>query len=261
METSAASDSHFRIRCGESVKYVIVAPETFDDDELLMALDCLPPLPYDKDEWNFARVSRTAGDPKLHVSLDFRPLRGLSESWHPQCIDILSLEKVNLLSVNTFECILKDEPTQNDQISADSRTYVAKIARFEWEIPRLERETHAYQVIQHTDIGPRFLGHIHEQGRIIGFLLEKLDGRPAGIEDLSQCQEVLGRYHGLGLIHGDVNRYNFIIGESRVKMVDFEHYQETSSQEQMNSEMLSLPSELEDESGRGAGFLTDDEED
>lgn len=48
---------------------------------------------------------------------------------------------------------------------------------------------------------------------MIGFVLEKLAGRAAGVEDLGACQEVLGRLHGMGVVHGDVNRFNFLVGE------------------------------------------------
>lgn len=59
----------------------------------------------------------------------------------------------------------------------------------------------------------------------------KVDGHRASIKDSSQYEEILGRFHRLGLIHGDVNRYNFIIGQSWVKIIDFKHYQETNNQE------------------------------
>lgn len=43
-------------------------------------------------------------------------------------------------------------------------------------------------------------------------------------------------------------------------MIDFEKCQETQDEELLNGEMLRLPTELEDTSGRGAGFITDDED-
>jgi hypothetical protein len=49
-------------------------------------------------------------------------------------------------------------------------TIIAKIARFEWEIPRIERETSAYRLLDGSGLAPRFLGHIHENGRIVVFL-------------------------------------------------------------------------------------------
>ncbi|KAL1874330.1 hypothetical protein Daus18300_003694 [Diaporthe australafricana] len=157
------------------------------------------------------------------------------------------------LTANTFECVRKGQ-------SVFSQLHIAKIAYFEWEIPNIERETHIYRLLQQTDITPRFLGHIHEEGRVIGFLPEKLDGVSAGIEHHSRCAEILGRLHQVELLHGDVNRYNFISGQSRTKMIDFEQCQKLQDRKLMESEILSLPSQLQDESGHGAGFPTDDEE-
>jgi predicted Ser/Thr protein kinase len=39
---------------------------------------------------------------------------------------------------------------------------IVKIARFEWEIPRLEQETRAYQLLEGSGLAPRFLGHVSE---------------------------------------------------------------------------------------------------
>lgn len=75
---------------------------------------------------------------------------------------------------------------------------IAKIARFEWEVPRIERETIAYQLLEGSGPAPRFLAHIHENGRIMGFLLEKLEGRHASIQDLSACEAVPKSFHERG---------------------------------------------------------------
>lgn len=48
---------------------------------------------------------------------------------------------------------------------------VAKFARFEWEIGYMENEARAYQWLRDSGIGPRFLGHLVEHGRVIGFLM------------------------------------------------------------------------------------------
>lgn len=132
---------------------------------------------------------------------------------------------------------------------------IAKIARFEWEVPRIEQETRAYQLLEGSGLAPRFLGHVHEDGRVMGFLLEKLEGRPASLQDLSVCEAALGKLHGLGLLHGDVNRYNFLVTEDGVKLIDFERVQENASPESMSKELGSLHAELVDESGRGGGFI------
>lgn len=74
---------------------------------------------------------------------------------------------------------------------------IAKFARFEWEIPRLSQETRACRMLESTGLAPRFLGHINEHGRVIGFVLEKLEGRDADIEVLKACQDSIQRVHDI----------------------------------------------------------------
>ncbi|KAH8680573.1 alpha-galactosidase A [Xylariales sp. PMI_506] len=250
METSTRDHSYFRIRLGEWVKYVIVAPGTLDSGDLFMPLFSLPPLPYNEDGWTVAHVFRCTESQELKFTLENRTLAGVRDTWHHETVDCQSLERVRLLKMNVFECVRKDHPKPGS-------TVIAKFARFEWEIPRIERETRAYRLLEGKGIGPQFLGHIHERGRVIGFLLEKLHGSFAAIEQLSWCQGVLGRFHQLGLLHGDINRYNFIVDKDGAKLVDFENYQDTQDIELMRKEMLALPSALQDESERGAAFNTD----
>jgi RIO-like serine/threonine protein kinase len=89
----------------------------------------------------------------------------------------------------------------------------------------------------------------------MGFLLGKMEGRPASIQDLDICEVALGKLHELGYSHGDVNRYNFVVAEKGVKTVDFECLQENASPDSMYEELGSLCVRLTDESGLGGGFI------
>jgi hypothetical protein len=77
-------------------------------------------------------------------------------------------------------------------------------------------------------VAPAFLGHLIENGRVIGLWLEKVDGGFASIDDLPQYKKALCGLHGMGLVHGDVNRFNFIVDRSsgHVRMIGFEHAEE-----------------------------------
>ncbi|KAJ5534306.1 hypothetical protein N7527_000560 [Penicillium freii] len=79
---------------------------------------------------------------------------------------------------------------------------VVKFARFDWEIGYMEGETASYQLIEGCDIGPRFLGHLFEDGCVIGFLMERIaNARHAGPRDLDICQQTLARLHwGLSMV-------------------------------------------------------------
>lgn len=137
-----------------------------------------------------------------------------------------------------------------------------KITQWWWEIPRSQNETWAYSILtryhqKHPDespIAPKVLGHLMENGRAMGILLEKIDEDSASIEDLDGCKEVVEKIHGMGLVHGDVNRYNFIIDRSEdkeyVQMVDFESV-EDYEEEAAKLELAVLPFKLEEDSGRG----------
>jgi hypothetical protein len=142
---------------------------------------------------------------------------------------------------------------------------IAKIACFKWDVARIERETWAYSIVarHHSEhineppITPNFLGHLTENGRIMGFLLQKVDGEPACVDDLGSCEALLRRLHRLGLLHGDVNRYNFVVdrvSRSGMRLVDLE-YAEEFDEELARVELLSLPAELAEETGRGAAVV------
>lgn len=87
-------------------------------------------------------------------------------------------------------------------------------------------------------------------------LLEKLeDRRNAGIDDLPDCERALERLHNLGVLHGEVNRHNFLVANDGVKLIDFERSQEDATELSKTLEMQGLRAELSDQSGRGAGFV------
>lgn len=123
--------------------------------------------------------------------------------------------------------------------------------------PGVQNETAAYAVIsqyqsQHPSeppIAPNFLGHLTENGRAMGVLLEKVNGEFASIEDQGKCED--RRLHGMGLIHGDINRYNFLVDSDEiVRMVDFEHAEDREDGS-AREELGASPFELAEVSGRG----------
>ncbi|KAF3070624.1 alpha-galactosidase A [Daldinia childiae] len=250
-------ESEYRLRIGNQVKYLVVSPGTFDRDTLSLPLQSLPRLPYDED-WTVACISRDKATGDLKTSLSSRTLAGVKCQWHSIRVDCLELEKIKQLTAMAFEAV--PQPALSYSIFPTTpTTMIAKIARFEWEVPRIEQETRAYQLLEDSELAPRFLAHVHENGRIMGFLLEKIEGRPASIQDLSVCETALKKFHELGFIHGDVNRYNFLVTEKGAKLLDFERFQENASPELMSKELENLRAELVDESGRGGGFIFRDD--
>ena len=244
-------ESEYRLRIGHQVKYLVISPKTFDRDTLSFPIQSLPRLPYDE-EWTVAHISKDQASGDLKTSISNRALAGVSCQWHHTRVDCLDLEKTKQLTAMVFEAT---SHSINPLTSPSTATVIAKIARFEWELQRIEQETRAYQLLEGSGLAPRFLGHVHENGRIMGFVVEKLEGRSASLQDLSICESALGKLHELGLLHGDVNRYNFLVMEKGVKLLDFECLSENASPESMRKELESLRAKLIDESGRGGGFI------
>ncbi|KAK0765052.1 hypothetical protein N5P37_002528 [Trichoderma harzianum] len=152
-------------------------------------------------------------EPGGHVSKD--PLSGhpvfsyytqsdlpaISNTWHHMRIDHLKFKQVQQL--------------QNIHVVTHPRfdqTLVVKLAEFPWQMPSFEAETTAYEWLDSHGIGPKFIAHLTEAERVFGFVTEYVDGaRFADIGDLAACQEILSRLHSLGIKHGDINKYNFLI--------------------------------------------------
>ncbi|PQE28197.1 alpha-galactosidase A precursor protein [Rutstroemia sp. NJR-2017a WRK4] len=112
-----------------------------------------------------------------------------------------------------------------------SKQIIAKFARFEWEIGYYAAETQVYSWIDGHGIGPEFLGYVTEEGRAL---------------------------HGLGIVHGDLNKHNFLISDGRAVLIDFETAKRSEDREAMEKEMKSLESQLLDISGIG-GVVSEDE--
>jgi hypothetical protein len=162
--------------------------------------------------------------------------------------------------------VIKDYRSYVHEVLYNGLPAVSKIAAFDWQISSMERETWGYSVVdrhQRPDLGepriaPRVLGHLTECGRVMGILLERLEGNFASVEDLPERANTLRRLHEIGLVHGDVNRYNFIVDKQsgKVKMVDFEHVAALDVDEAAAGlELESLASELTEETGRGGSVI------
>lgn len=243
----------YRLRAGQKVYYLTITTDVFDEDTMARPYLLIPSLPDLPDHpWTTATISRDADGSPFISNISTDPLPEIQSTWHEQRIDVLSLRRTRRLRSWTHEVQCHD-----------GSTAVAKIACFEWDVRRIERETVAYSLLaQHRSrypreapIAPEFLGHLTENGRVMGLLLQKVEGEPACLGDLPACDALVRRVHGLGMIHGDVNRYNFVIDRATrdrdVRLVDFEHFEEFD-EDTAKEELLVLPAELAEETGRGA---------
>ncbi|KAI0868672.1 hypothetical protein GGS24DRAFT_513036 [Hypoxylon argillaceum] len=210
---------------GKDVKYVTVDPGVFPKDDRTFA----PVLGPSTGRPIFSRTTN-------HV------LPGVEHIWHPTLIDHLELQKLERLRQNIH---IVTHPLF-------SRPVIVKFAEFPWQISYYEAETTAYEWIEGAGVGPKFLGHLTEAGRVIGFILENINGaQTAGPEDLNACQATLARLHSLGIKHGDINKHNFLVRDGKAVLVDFETARKSDDREELEEEYRRLEESLRDPSCRG----------
>ncbi|KAH8770533.1 alpha-galactosidase a precursor [Hyaloscypha finlandica] len=94
---------------------------------------------------------------------------------------------------------------------------------------------------------------------VIGFLIENVEGRHATISDLPACKAVVRQLHGLGILHRDLNKHNFLISDGGAVLIDFETAERSDDSEAMEAELRGLEEKLLDESGIGGVILGEEE--
>lgn len=242
-------ESEFRVLVDNKfVKYITIDAGLHDSDEMCFGpslISLLPPLP--PGDWTKARISRdlkTGGTRFSAVSKTRLP--GITKTWHPTRVDHLELREERKLRSGVYEV----------SCPGFSSTIVAKFARFEWEVPQLEAETTAYEWIEGQQVGPAFLGHLTEEGRVIGFLMAQIANcRHATPEDFPLCHSVLSKLHKLGIKHGDINKHNFLIHDGKATLIDFDNASRPASNDELEVESHELPDQLRDTSGRGGRIV------
>ena len=238
-------ESYFRFKVDHfSIKYVTIDFGLYSTGDMAFAPVLLTLLPaFPPGDWNMGRISKNPDDGRPFFSEATREkLLGIEHAWHDTFINYTDLTMCEKLRSNVWQVT---SPQFESEI-------IAKFAVFPWEIPYLEAETAAYQWIDGKNVSPRFLCHLVEEGRVIGFLIEQIpNARRADLDDLVLCHAALARLHNLGIRHGDVNRHNFLINNGQATLIDFDMSQKCEDPDALKEEFDSLPDQLMDESGLG----------
>lgn len=248
-EVDENDQSFFRLLVdGRTIKYITIEPGMYNADDMCFGPSLLSLLPHiPTGDWNDGLVARDGKDGQPHFTRAcWTTFPGVENTWHGTYVDYMDIVVGEKLRTGIYEikCPIFDT------------VVAAKFARFDWEIQYIENETTAYQWIDGHDIGPRFLGHLTEDGRVIGFLMERIiNARHAGPQDLELCQQTLSRLHCFGVQHGDINRFNFLIRNSKAILIDFDSARKCDNQDALLKEFESLPGHLQDPSNTGGGGL------
>jgi predicted Ser/Thr protein kinase len=227
-----------------NVKYVSVAPGSLPKDDRTFAPILIPLLPeFPPGNWNVGHVSKNDLTEQLEFTkTTFSQLPGVENTWHPVKIDHLELQKLDRIRQNIHKV---SHPEFEHPV-------VAKFTEFPWQTPYLEAETTAYQWIDGTGVGPKFFGHVTESGRTIGFLMEFIEGaHTATLNDVDACQAALAKLHALGIKHGDINKYNFLVREEDAVIIDFESAMWCEDKKELEDESGRLEESLRSDSTRG----------
>jgi serine/threonine protein kinase len=241
LQASADPDdiSEFRLLVDhQHIKYVTIDPYIFDDMDVIFEptlIEILRPL-LPAGDWNHARIFQatssekpSSGKAEVQVETSTQVQPGILNTWHSLAIDYLELEAGSHLRSNVCEATCSKVPGH----------FVVKFARFHYEIAQLERDTTAYKWIEGHNIGPKFLGHLTEHGRVIGFAMSKIkEARHATLDDLDICQQALRRLHALGIKHGDTNKHNFLIHSHGVTMIDLDSAEQNATEAEPNEESM-----------------------
>jgi hypothetical protein len=180
VDANDEDDSEYRFLVdGKHVKYVTVASGALPRDDRTFAPVLIPMLPpFPKGDWNEGHIAKDPTTEKLffarHEEVD---LLEITNREHSTCIDFLELKKLDRLRQNVQRV---SHPLFGTPI-------IFKFAEFPWQIPYFETETTAYEWIEGKGIGPKFLGHVTEEGRVMGWVMEDVgSARTAEVGDFGR---------------------------------------------------------------------------
>ncbi|EGD89178.2 hypothetical protein H113_02798 [Trichophyton rubrum MR1459] len=122
----------YRIRTGNKIRYLTIEVDAFDEDTMCRPYLLIPELPsFPNAPWTKMDICRS-NDGLLKVTTSDVKLQGVGFVWHPEKVEVLSLKRTRYYRHNVHEVIFNGAPA------------IAKIVRWEWELPRMENETAVY---------------------------------------------------------------------------------------------------------------------
>lgn len=89
----------------------------------------------------------------------------------------------------------------------------------------IEREMMAYKALGHLGLTPKFVGHVTEEGRVVGMLLEYIAGahKPSDYNEKELCRQQLFLFHRMTGWHRSVaanHKDNYLVKDGIVYIID-----------------------------------------
>ncbi|KAI8964583.1 hypothetical protein F5Y11DRAFT_315347 [Daldinia sp. FL1419] len=204
-------DNHFRfLFYGRHVKYITIERGIWPDGNWTFIYQVYIPT----GPWNSGFVSRDRRTGRLILSfLSCVADEGVGIIWHRTRIDHLDFQ---------WLCQIRQDVRLATHVFFH-HLVILKFASFTYGLDSIENETMIYRKLQGQGIAPEFLCHITEEVRgVIGFATRFIEGsRPAERQDLTICLHALTRLHALRILHGAIERRNFLVQNGRVFLIDF----------------------------------------
>lgn len=180
----------------------------------------LPLIPAGNWNWAMIGIDRQTGHPAFQrvMRRHLERVRTIcTKVWNPPSVDHLDLQLYEGGNSSGRFATYRESPS--DLFGCP---IVVKIARFDHEIPDIQRECDVYKKILGKGIGPKFLAYVTEGGRTIGFVLRNLEGgRRPRPRDHKKCRRVLKKLHRLGVLHRDCHHGNVLVKNGRAILIDF----------------------------------------
>ncbi|KAH7108749.1 hypothetical protein B0J11DRAFT_449495 [Dendryphion nanum] len=242
------SDYLYRIRRDDRIIYVSICPNLVPKSDRTngpKVLSHLARVPRWNECWRTLTVEKTLNgivsevDRFLPHSLAEHPISG-------QYYNLLDLTRIRRISDRV------------SLVSQNQQELMLKIARFEHELEALSTEMRAYSILQahHSTLAPTFMGYVYEEeeNRVIGFLMEVVQGYHPYLRDQQLCRDAIQELHEIGIVHGDPNRFNILVEGDTAKFIDFEvatFWDDHNFGQSREEERCNLIRSLTDTSGLG----------
>ncbi|KAI1407006.1 hypothetical protein F5Y13DRAFT_175879 [Hypoxylon sp. FL1857] len=242
---------HYRISVGTSVKY-LTGPKPLsglpDGSGEYLGFDTVP-----VGDWDVGNLAVGTDGKFALVSTEKRRFPDLTPTWHGSRIDLLELGDP-VESHEDYELQLRAYIPSGPYPGPAGFGAATVLAFWNTDLEgvdshALAQECRIYSLLQHKSIAPRFLAHLADNhDRVIGYVLESVPARNAGIDDIDLCRKVLQELHSLNIVHGNLSRDAFLVREdTHVAQLQFFHMsREAADQASLDEEMSKLEEVLQE---------------